>query len=86
MLERVLNGPTWIALGWCAVAAAGGSPGTLRLHGQEVNLTTSAIAAMNLYLHGLQDFEIRRGDTFRDPKFLDKGEQKFRSKKDPKPQ
>ena len=24
MLERVLNGPTWIALGWCAVAAAGG--------------------------------------------------------------
>jgi len=59
-----------------AVAAAGGSPGTLRLHGQEVNLTTSAIAAMNLYLHGLQDFEIRRGDTFRDPKFLDKGELK----------
>jgi type I restriction enzyme M protein len=57
-----------------AVAAAGGNPDTLRLHGQEVNLTTSAIAAMNLYLHGLQDFEIRRGDTFRDPKFLDKGE------------
>jgi type I restriction enzyme M protein len=56
-----------------AVAAAGGSPGTLRLHGQEVNLTTSAIASMNLYLHGLQDFEIRRGDTFQDPKFLAKG-------------
>lgn len=57
-----------------AVAAAGGNPDTIRLHGQEVNLTTSAIAAMNLYLHGLQDFEIRRGDTFRDPKFLDKGD------------
>jgi type I restriction enzyme M protein len=57
-----------------AVAAAGGNPDTLRLHGQEVNLTTSAIASMNLYLHGLQDFEIRRGDTFRDPKFVERGE------------
>ncbi len=24
MLERILNGPTWVALGWCAVAAAAG--------------------------------------------------------------
>lgn len=52
-----------------AVRAAGGNPDTLRLHGQEINLTTSAIAKMNLYLHGLEDFQIRRGDTFRDPKF-----------------
>jgi type I restriction enzyme M protein len=50
-----------------AVRAAGSNPDSLRLHGQEVNLTTSAIAKMNLYLHGLRDFEIRRGDTFRDP-------------------
>ena len=28
---------------------------------------------MNLYLHGLEDFEIRRGDTFRDPKFTERG-------------
>ena len=26
---------------------------------------------MNLYLHGLEDFEIKRGDTFREPKLLD---------------
>ncbi|MEO9249152.1 class I SAM-dependent DNA methyltransferase [Citricoccus nitrophenolicus] len=49
----------------------GGDPRTLRLYGQEVNLTTSAIAKMNLYLHGLQDFRIVRGDTFSDPKLLD---------------
>lgn len=56
-----------------AVKAAGGNPDTLRLHGQEVNLTTSAIAKMNLYLHGLEDFQIRRGDTFREPRFLQRG-------------
>ena len=56
-----------------AVRDAGGNPDSLRLRGQEINLTTSAIAKMNLYLHGLEDFEIRRGDTFREPKFLDRG-------------
>ena len=56
-----------------AVREAGGNPDSLRLHGQEINLTTSAIARMNLYLHGLEDFEIRRGDTFRDPKFTERG-------------
>jgi type I restriction enzyme M protein len=54
-----------------AVREAGGDPRTLRLYGQEINLTTSAIAKMNLYLHGLQDFRIVRGDTFREPKLLD---------------
>ncbi|GAA3342558.1 class I SAM-dependent DNA methyltransferase [Amorphoplanes nipponensis] len=54
-----------------AVRNAGGDPRTLRLHGQEVNLTTAAIAKMNLYLHGLDDFKIVRGDTFREPKLLD---------------
>lgn len=56
-----------------AVQASGGDPRTLRLHGQEVNLTTSAIAKMNLYLHGLNDFTIKRGDTFREPRFVTKG-------------
>lgn len=56
-----------------AVTESGGDPRTLRLHGQEINLTTSAIAKMNLYLHGLSDFEIRRGDTFREPRFVTKG-------------
>lgn len=56
-----------------AVRESGGDPRTLQLRGQEVNLTTSAIAKMNLYLHGLEDFEIKRGDTFREPRFLDRG-------------
>lgn len=56
-----------------AVRQAGGNPLTLKLHGQEVNLTTAGIAKMNLFLHGLEDFDIKRGDTFRDPKFLVKG-------------
>lgn len=61
-----------------AVKNAGGDPRTLRLHGQEINLTTSAIAKMNLYLHGLKEFKVVRGDTFREPKLLEgDGLQKF---------
>lgn len=48
----------------------GGDPRLLKLNGQEKNLTTEAIARMNLFLHGQEDFEIVRGDTLRDPKFL----------------
>ena len=44
-----------------------------RLFGQEKNLTTSAIARMNLLLHGIEDFEIVRGDTLRTPAFYDAG-------------
>lgn len=55
------------------VSRTGGDPRTLSLHGQEVNLTTSAIAKMNLYLHGLEDFSIRRGDTFSNPRFVTNG-------------
>jgi len=43
----------------------------LKLYGQERNLMTSAIARMNLFLHGIQDFAIERGDTLADPKFLE---------------
>ncbi len=39
------------------------------LYGQEKNLTTSAIARMNLFLHGAEDFYIERGDTLRRPAF-----------------
>lgn len=35
------------------------------------NLTTSAIARMNLFLHGIEDFQIVRGDTLRNPAFYD---------------
>ena len=43
-----------------------------RLFGQEKNLTTAAIARMNLFLHGAEDFEIVRGDTLRQPAFLNR--------------
>ena len=42
---------------------------TLKLYGQEKNLTTSAIARINLFLHGIEDFQIIRGDTLREPAF-----------------
>lgn len=41
-----------------------------KLYGQEKNLTTSAIARMNLFLHGASDFRIVRGDTLREPAFF----------------
>lgn len=40
-----------------------------KLYGQEKNLTTSAIARMNLFLHAADDFHIERGDTLRQPAF-----------------
>jgi type I restriction enzyme M protein len=44
---------------------------SLKLFGQERNLMTSSIARMNLFLHGFEDFEIVRGDTLADPKFVE---------------
>ncbi|NEQ28865.1 MAG: N-6 DNA methylase, partial [Microcoleus sp. SIO2G3] len=41
----------------------------LVIRGQEKNLTTQGIARMNLFLHGIEDFKIARGDTLRDPAF-----------------
>ena len=41
-----------------------------KLFGQERNLTTAAIARMNLFLHGAADFQIVRGDTLRNPAFF----------------
>ncbi|MCB0745954.1 MAG: SAM-dependent DNA methyltransferase [Ignavibacteriae bacterium] len=43
---------------------------TLRLFGQEKNLTSSSIARMNMFLHGIEDFQIARGDTLRNPAFF----------------
>jgi type I restriction enzyme M protein len=42
-----------------------------KLYGQEKNLTTSSIARMNLFLHGIEDFQIVRGDTLRNPAVFD---------------
>jgi len=44
---------------------------TLKLYGQEKNLTSSSIARMNMFLHGIEDFEIIRGDTLRNPAFFE---------------
>jgi type I restriction enzyme M protein len=51
----------------------GGDPRTFfgKIHGQEKNLTTAAIARMNLVLHGIEDFKIVREDTLRNPAFMD---------------
>ena len=45
-----------------------------RIYGQEKNLATSAIARMNLFLHGAQDFKVTQGDTLRYPNYLYRGE------------
>ncbi len=44
---------------------------TLKLNGQEKNLTSSSIARMNMFLHGIEDFQIFRGDTLRNPAFFE---------------
>jgi len=55
------------------VRESGGNVKTLwgKLYGQEKNLTTSAIARINLFLHGVEDFQIARGDTLRQPAFFE---------------
>lgn len=55
------------------VRARGEDAKTLRgkLYGQEKNLTTSGIARINLFLHGVEDFRIERGDTLREPAFFE---------------
>ena len=43
---------------------------TLKLYGQEINLLTSAIARMNMFMHGIEEFDIVRGDTLTNPGLL----------------
>lgn len=43
----------------------------LKLFGQERNLLTSAIGRMNLFLHGIEDFKVVRGDTLAHPAFVE---------------
>lgn len=50
---------------------ANGDYRTLKLYGQEKNLTSSSIARMNMFLHGIEDFQIYRGDTLRAPAFFE---------------
>lgn len=55
------------------VMRKGGDPRTFygKIYGQEKNLTTAAIARMNLVLHGIEDFQVAREDTLRNPAFTD---------------
>lgn len=55
------------------VKQKGGDPRTFygKIYGQEKNLTTSSVARMNLVLHGIEDFQIIREDTLRNPAFTD---------------
>ena len=44
---------------------------TLKLFGQELNVTTSAIARMNLYIHAVNNFSVHRNDTLSNPGFIE---------------
>lgn len=46
---------------------------SLKLYGQEINLLTSAIGKMNMILHGIEDFSIKREDTLAQPQFIEHG-------------
>lgn len=46
------------------------------LYGQEINALTAAIARMNLFLHGIEDFQIVNGDTLSAPAFIERGKLK----------
>lgn len=51
--------------------AQGKDARTLKIYGQEKNLTTSSIARMNMFLHDVEDFHIQRGDTLRSPAYFE---------------
>ncbi len=46
---------------------------SLGLYGQEMNLNTWAICQMNLFLHGIDEAQVVRGDTLRHPKHVQRG-------------
>ena len=45
----------------------------LKIYGQEINQLTSAIGRMNLFLHGIEDFNIANDDTLKAPSFIEAG-------------
>jgi type I restriction enzyme M protein len=46
----------------------------LTLHGQEINAEQWALCKMNMFMLGLPDVRVERGDTLRDPKLVESGE------------
>ena len=53
------------------------NPRTLKIYGQESNLTTSAIARINLFLHDAEDFHIVKGDTLSNPSFFEERQWRY---------
>jgi len=49
---------------------------TLKLYGQELNLITSAIARVNMFMHNVDEFLIVQGDTLDNPQILENDELK----------
>lgn len=49
---------------------------TLKLYGQELNLITSAIARINMFMHNVDEFLIVQGDTLDKPQILEDDELK----------
>ena len=56
------------------LAEHGENPQNLSLCGQEKNLNTWAICKMNMFLHGVFNADIRKGDTLGDPQHTRGGE------------
>ena len=54
--------------------AKGENAQNLSLYGQEMNLNTWAISKMNMFLHGVFNADIRKGDTLGDPQHTRGGE------------
>jgi len=58
------------------VKAQGKEFRTLKLYGQELNLITSAIARINMFMHNVDEFLIVQGDTLDNPQILENDELK----------
>jgi type I restriction enzyme M protein len=56
------------------LVANGENANNLSLFGQEMNLNTWAISKMNMFLHGVFNADIRKGDTIRAPQHTQGGE------------
>ncbi len=48
----------------------------VKIFGQEITQLTAAIAKMNLFLHGIKDFNIINDDTLKNPGFVENGKLK----------
>ena len=46
---------------------------SVKCYGQEINPLSAAIGKMNLFLHGVSDFQIVNADTLKYPAFIDNG-------------